>query len=268
MHYYKHHIGDFLKDTGHLTNEQMGVYMRMLWRYYMDEKPLEDDCEGIAFAMRSDEKTVRLLLRHFFVLTESGWAQKRCDREIKEFHYKSEKARDSANARWMNAKAMRTHNERNADESKIDANQEPITNNQKKKEKEKVNQKESASRPQAVACPVNVDPKVWSDWLRLRKAKKAPVTESALAGIQREALSAGMSLQDAIAHCCVRGWAGFKAEWMHNAAQTQYTKQPMRKSIHDDRADTIRALTGRDRQHQGEIIDIGPDSVVMDRAPF
>jgi len=67
MHYYTHHIGDFLKDTGHLSNDQMGVYLRMLWRYYLDEKPLQDDCESIAFAMRSDEKTVRLILRHFFV---------------------------------------------------------------------------------------------------------------------------------------------------------------------------------------------------------
>ena len=137
----------------------------------------------------------------------------------------------------------------------------------KKEEKEKVNQKENVPRSQAVACPVNVDPKVWSDWIRLRKAKKAPVTDSALAGIQREAVSAGMSLQDALSHCCVRGWAGFKAEWMHNAAQAQYTT-PTRRSIHDDRADTIRALTGRDRQHQGEIIDIGPNPVSMDRAPF
>ena len=58
MHYYRHHIGDFLKDTGHLSNDQMGIYLRMLWKYYLDEKPLHNDCESIAFAMRSDEKTV------------------------------------------------------------------------------------------------------------------------------------------------------------------------------------------------------------------
>jgi len=131
MHYYRHHIGDFLKDTGHLSNEQMGIYLRMLWKYYLDEKPLPDDCEGIAFGMRSDEKTVRLILRHFFVLTDEGWRHKRCDEEIAEYHSKSEKAKNSASARWSNASAMRTHTERNPNAPVSDANQEPITNNQK-----------------------------------------------------------------------------------------------------------------------------------------
>jgi uncharacterized protein YdaU (DUF1376 family) len=130
MHYYRHHIGDFLKDTGHLSNEQMGIYLRMLWKYYLDEKPLLDDCEGIAFGMRSDEKTVRLILRHFFVLTEEGWRHKRCDQEITEYHDKSQKAKNSASARWNNPSAMRTHTERNADALVLDANHKPITNNQ------------------------------------------------------------------------------------------------------------------------------------------
>jgi uncharacterized protein YdaU (DUF1376 family) len=130
MHYYRHHIGDFLKDTGHLSNDQMGVYLRMLWKYYLDEKPLQDDCESIAFAMRSDEKTVRLILRHFFVLQEDGWRHNRCDKEIAEFHGKKEKAANSAHARWNNANAMRTHTERNADALVLDANHKPITNNQ------------------------------------------------------------------------------------------------------------------------------------------
>lgn len=130
MHYYRHHIGDFLKDTGHLSNEQMGIYLRMLWKYYLDEKPLHDDCESIAFAMRSDEKTVRLILRHFFVLQDDGWRHNRCDKEIADFHGKKEKAANSANARWNGANAMRTHTERNADAPVFDANHKPITINQ------------------------------------------------------------------------------------------------------------------------------------------
>lgn len=158
MHYYKHHIGDFLKDTGHLSNEQMGVYLRMIWRYYLDEKPLEDDCEGIAFAMRSDEKTVRLILRHFFALTAEGWRHKRCDAEINEYHSKSEKAKTSAFARWNGANAMRTHNERNAGEPKNDANHkplttnhEPLTNNHKPKTKELIVSGDPTGTPKARA---------------------------------------------------------------------------------------------------------------------
>ena len=130
MHYYQHHIGDFIKDTANLTNEQLAVYMKMLWVYYADEKPFADEPEDIAFAVRSDEKTVRLLLRHFFVLQDDGWHQTRCDKEIAHYHSKSEKAKESASARWANAKAMRTHNERIAEAPVFDANQQPTTNNQ------------------------------------------------------------------------------------------------------------------------------------------
>lgn len=130
LHYYKHHIGDFIKDTSNLDDHQLATYLRMLWTYYTDEKPLTTDVEDLAFALRSDEKTVRLLLRHFFTESEGGWTHSRCDREIAEYRAKGEKARDSANLRWKNTKAMRTHSERNANATVLDANQEPITNNQ------------------------------------------------------------------------------------------------------------------------------------------
>lgn len=61
--------------------------------------------------------------------------------------------------------------------------------------------------------PSDVDPKLWADFLTIRKAKKAPVTETAIAGIRREAEAAGIDFSTAIAVCCERGWAGFKADW-------------------------------------------------------
>lgn len=135
MHYYQHHIGDFLKDTANLDDHQLATYLRMIWTYYGDEKPFEDDCEGIAFAVRSDEKTVRLILKHYFELAEDGWHHNRCDREIAQYKAKAEKARESANARWGNTVGMRSHNGRNAIEAKKHANQEPITNNQEEDQK-------------------------------------------------------------------------------------------------------------------------------------
>lgn len=54
-----------------------------------------------------------------------------------------------------------------------------------------------------------------SDYLKVRKAKKAgDLTETAFKGIEREAEIAGISVEDAIKHCCERGWVGFKAEWI------------------------------------------------------
>jgi uncharacterized protein YdaU (DUF1376 family) len=122
MHFYPHHIGDFLKDTSHLNDHQLATYLRMMWKYYLDESPISGDFEDIAFAMRSDEKTVRTLLKHFFIESENGWSHTRCDKVIAEFHTKSESARLSAKASW-DAKNMRTQCERNANASNNDANE-------------------------------------------------------------------------------------------------------------------------------------------------
>jgi uncharacterized protein YdaU (DUF1376 family) len=126
MHYYQHHIGDFIKDTANLNDHQLATYLRMIWAYYDAEKPFNDELEDIAFAMRSDEKTVRLLLKHYFTETEKGWVHTRCDKEIAVFKGKSEKAKQSAKSRWTNANAQN----KDANAQNKDANQEPRTNNQ------------------------------------------------------------------------------------------------------------------------------------------
>ncbi|MBN9323678.1 MAG: hypothetical protein J0H24_17160 [Delftia acidovorans] len=61
-----------------------------------------------------------------------------------------------------------------------------------------------------------MEPKVWNDFIAQRKAKRAPLTDTALEGIADEAKKAGISLNDAIAYCCSAGWQGFNAGWYAN----------------------------------------------------
>lgn len=230
MHYYQHHIGDFIKDTANLNDHQLATYMRMIWGYYTDEKPLEDDCDSIAFAYRSDEKTVRLLLRHYFILGEDGWRHGRCDKEIAMYHGKAEKARASANARWRNANALPTQYERNADATFSHANQEPRTNNQEPKESkeqkgmrspagERANNVQQTKKPAAkgtatIAKPDDVSQQLWDDFTTHRKLLKATITQTVIDGFRREAGIAGYTLEKALRVSCESGWRGFKAEWV------------------------------------------------------
>jgi hypothetical protein len=62
--------------------------------------------------------------------------------------------------------------------------------------------------------PDGVEQNIWNDFLDLRKAKRAPLSNTALAGIEREALKAGWSLNDALAESVARGWQSFKADWV------------------------------------------------------
>lgn len=68
---------------------------------------------------------------------------------------------------------------------------------------------------------MGIDEQVAEDFIAVRKAKKAPLTSTALAGIQREADKAGVTLGQALATCAVRGWAGFNAEWVKPKAAGQ-----------------------------------------------
>ena len=74
------------------------------------------------------------------------------------------------------------------------------------------------------ATPEGVSISVWKDFLKIRKAKKSPMTETALKGIEAEAIKAGITLSKALEHCCTRGWAGFKASWL-DGEKTAYTAQ-------------------------------------------
>ena len=130
MHYYQHHIGDFISDTAMLSDAHAMIYLRMLWIYYQNEQPLDNEIDAIAFKCRANASDVTQILKHFFFFHNKKWHHARCDKEILAFQEKSEKAKKSADARWKNADAMRTHSERNANEPVFDANHKPITNNQ------------------------------------------------------------------------------------------------------------------------------------------
>lgn len=66
----------------------------------------------------------------------------------------------------------------------------------------------------SIPKPEGVPESTWADFLAIRKAKRCPLTSTALAGIEREAELAGISLSDALATCCARGWQGFNADWL------------------------------------------------------
>jgi len=70
----------------------------------------------------------------------------------------------------------------------------------------------------SVAPPEGVSISVWQDFLTLRKAKRAPMTQRALNGLMSEAEKAGWTLEKALEECCVRGWQAFKADWVAKKA--------------------------------------------------
>jgi uncharacterized protein YdaU (DUF1376 family) len=120
VNYYERHIGDYLKDTAHLSLLEHGIYTRLLDVYYTRESGIPSaECGRLVGAKSKDEKAaLGVVLAEFFVLAGDILKQTRCDLEIARFQDKQRKAKASADARWShtdrNATAMRTHTEGNA----------------------------------------------------------------------------------------------------------------------------------------------------------
>lgn len=132
INYYERHIGDYLKDTAHLSLLEHGIYGRLLDIYYTREEPIPEAQVMRLVGARSPEEcsAVRDVLNEFFTRDGDLWRHTRCDKELSKYQDKQRKAKASADARWSkdkahterNANAMRTHCEGNAP-----SNQTPVT---------------------------------------------------------------------------------------------------------------------------------------------
>lgn len=229
MNYYERHIGDYLKDTSHLSLLEHGVYTRLLDVYYTREGGIpKSEASRLVQARSKDERAaLEVVLSEFFVLSGDLYIQDRSEREIARYREKSAKAARSANARWKadkshaerNADDMRTQCERNANamptqcEGNAPSNQTPVTN---RKDKPRV----SALTASDLAVD-GLSENLAVEFLEHRKRKKALLTPRAWATIKAEAKKAGLSASEVAERCVARGWTGFEAEWVTGKAVVQ-----------------------------------------------
>ena len=81
--------------------------------------------------------------------------------------------------------------------------------------------KGSGFDPRSFLKTKGVEEPLLSDWLKVRKTKKAPVTETAMTLLEAEAGKAGLPLADVLKICVEKNWQGFKAEWLGTAPAVQ-----------------------------------------------
>jgi uncharacterized protein YdaU (DUF1376 family) len=201
MHYYQFNIGDYRAATAHLSNEQDLAYRRLLDMYYDTENQIPLDTQWVAKRLRLDCEVVKSVLQDMFKLTESGWHHGRCETVIDQYHAMAEKNR--ANGRLGGRKKNPVASD-SQPIAKATINDKPIT----------INDKPIKEKATSVACPQDVSPQVWQDWLQLRKSKKASVTETVVKGARAEAGKLNWTLDQFLIEWCTRGSQGLKAEWV------------------------------------------------------
>lgn len=235
MNYYQHHIGDFIRDTARLSDQQCMAYLRLIWMYYDTEQPLQDNPKILAFKTGASEDDVRLILEAYFSLLDGKWHHSRCDQEISDYWKFCETQRVKGKLGGRPKKKPAETREKPAG-NPADNHGEPDGNPEKSPENPihyplttisntDVLDNKRASRFSALDYLIadGVEESVAKDWIAHRKAKKASPTETAIKGIKREAEKAGITLSAALAVCCERGWQGFNADWL--------TSQPMARPI-------------------------------------
>lgn len=106
------HIGDYLKDTGHLRAAGHGAYFMLCLHYYANGRLPDDDLSLASIARLSDQewKKYKPILQAFFY---DGWHHKRIDKEIKDAQERYGK-RALAGSKGGNAKASAKQNPSNA----------------------------------------------------------------------------------------------------------------------------------------------------------
>lgn len=230
MHYFQFNIGDYARDTAHLTEMEDLAYRRMLDLYYRAEGPLPSSIDEIArlIRMRSHTASIAIVLQDFFEECADGYRNQRADQELRSIYEKSAKAKASANARWNKNKdlqkpdAMRTHSEGNADDMlPITHNPLPIT--QDTEVKDKVSQKLDFS-----CWPGIPSQGLMAEWKALRKRMKATVTQTVVNRTGKElhkAVAMGFTVDQCFELWIYKGWRGFEAEWLNGANHGQNSSQ-------------------------------------------
>lgn len=93
MHKYLHHIGDFMRDTSHLSPVEECFYRRAIDWYYLNEKPFPNDMKEVCRLLRAKGKiqvqAVETVFGDFFYEEENLLKNSRCEKEISAYKSKN-----------------------------------------------------------------------------------------------------------------------------------------------------------------------------------
>lgn len=143
MNFYKHYIGDFQRDTGHLSLTERGAYLALMHHYYATEKPLPKDYSAlcrIAGAVTKTEQQAVKAVMSFFTPMESGLVHNRIEAELEKAGKQADTNRRIAIEREARRKAEREQNEQSTNratdrDTKCSTNSEPNQTPDTNKEK-------------------------------------------------------------------------------------------------------------------------------------
>jgi uncharacterized protein YdaU (DUF1376 family) len=111
--YMQFYVADYLADTTHLTAEEHGAYMLLLFSYWQTGKPLRIDRLATVARIPNDRwPSVAETLSEFFHVTATHWVQFRVEADLEAVNSKTVKASNAGKAS-ARARALKKQQETN-----------------------------------------------------------------------------------------------------------------------------------------------------------
>ena len=114
MNFFKLYIGDYQRDTAHLSVAEHGAYLLMLQHYYATERPLPTG-KALLRMLRAHEpweiEAIESVTAQFWTVTEAGLVNERADAEIDKAAAQAETNRRIANQRIKRRTVNETSND-------------------------------------------------------------------------------------------------------------------------------------------------------------
>lgn len=215
MHYFKFEVKEWVANAAHLSLEEEAAYLRLILHYYETEGPINEDTA--LRRCRIPAAIGRSVLGEFFIPEGGLWLHEGCDEIIALYHAnresKSRGGKASAASRAKLSQSTPVQHMFNTCSTEGQQKVNRTASNSLTQELINPLTQENTKRAK-LATPDGVSESVWADFLAHRKAKKSPVTQTAINGLVSEAAKSGLPLQTVLETMCQRGWTGFKAEWI------------------------------------------------------
>ena len=100
----------FIADTVNLTNEEIGIYFRLLCYSWKNDANLPKDISRLKrIVQNAEEDKINYIIETYFIENDQGYYNKAQREELDWVVEKSDKAKEAADKRWSNANASQTH---------------------------------------------------------------------------------------------------------------------------------------------------------------
>jgi uncharacterized protein YdaU (DUF1376 family) len=233
--YMQLYVADYLADTQHLTTEEHGAYLLLLFSYWQTGKSLRSD-RLAPVARLSNERwnDVKETLREFFFEDGNQWIHFRVEADLESVNSKSLKASGAGKAS-ARARAARRQAVPHGISTNVEQPYERIVNHtDTDTDTDTDNKKPVAAKAARVKFdplpmkPANVSEQVWAEWCQARSESRKPLTK-AMCTAQAKQLDGHGNADEVIRKSIAAGWQGLFPDGVKSAsprhsgfAQTDY----------------------------------------------